>query len=192
MAALRCLLLLLLTLALNLELKAKPEEPLQDTTFTKGFNGWFTLGLIVGDFEPDGTFTPRPIANFFGGMYFNDWLSVNVGAGIRVNDGHFVVPFYGGLRYADLSKEISPHLLLSGGLVTNPELGSREGPWVALVQAGIQFNMQKVGLTVFLSYENIPLYEKRSFSYAFYPSRGFSELIPKRFQLLSAGLTFSF
>lgn len=118
--------------------------------------GWFSFGVVVNDLGDNPGFEPRITANLYGGFYLTNRLAFCAGPGLRVSDGYFHLPFYGGLRFADRRKAISPYLFPAGGAVTNPNIGADEGYLISLAEAGIQCNFEKVHFTIFMAYENLP------------------------------------
>lgn len=170
---------------------AQEAEPSESEKVQIPLRGWFSFGMVVSDLANDAGFKPRVTANLFGGFYLTNWLAFCAGPGLRVNDGYFHVPFYGGLRFADRRKEISPYLFLAGGAVTNPDIGAEEGYLISLAEAGIQFNFEKVHFTIFMAYENLPLYRTAGTFRATGLSRA-EFRGTRRYEFMSIGLAFGF
>lgn len=192
----KTILVLFLSGACGAPLLAQDAEPSEPETFQILLRGWASLGMVVRDIGEGTNFKARINLNLYGGFYLTNWLAVCAGPGLRVNDGYFHLPFYGGLRLADRRKEISPYLLLAGGAVTNPDIGGREGYLISMAEAGIQFNFEKVHFAIFLAYENLPQYRKQIMR-AFNPISQTVEPIGElrrtaRYEFLSFGLIFGF
>ncbi len=100
------------------------------------------------------------MGNLFLGISIADLLLVGLGPGLRINDEIFHLSMYGSVRLALNEWKVSPHIQLSAGSTTNTGLGADEGYLCAMVQGGAQFKFEKVNLTLFLGYENLPMYRK--------------------------------
>lgn len=185
------ILVLFLSAACGAPLLAQDAESSEPETFQIPLRGWASLGMVVRDIGEGTNFKARVTVNLYGGFYLTNWLAFCAGPGLRVNDGYFHVPVYAGLRFADRRKEISPYLLLAGGAVTNPDIGANEGYLISTAEAGIQFNFEDVHFTIFMAYENLPLYRTatrfRGVGLSPAEIRG-----TRRYEFLSIGLAFGF